>query len=80
VHPVENFDPSFQKPLVFEHLQWGVVEMRVPPISEPRAFEIMFRHISRMARDAGDCHMMMDTRDGHVFLYVPGDQAPVLLK
>lgn len=72
VEPVNDFDPSFQKPFVFEHLKWGVSELRVPPLSEPRAFAVMFRHVSAGARDASECHMLMETRAGKVLLFQPG--------
>jgi hypothetical protein len=71
VSVVENPDPNFQKPFVFEHLKWGAEVLGVPPISEPRAFAVMFREVSMAARGAEDCHMIVGARDGRAYLFVP---------
>jgi hypothetical protein len=78
VSAVENPDPNFQKPFVFEHLKWGAEVLGVPPISEPRAFAVMFREFSGAAKGAEDCHMIMGTRDGRAILVVPGAAPQVI--
>jgi len=79
VEPVANFDPSFQKPFTLSHLKWGVAELGVPPMAEPRAFAVVFQAFSRTARDAQDCHMIVGTRTGHALLFVPGADSPKAL-
>jgi hypothetical protein len=80
VEPVANFDPSFQKPFTFSHLKWGVAELGVPPLAEPRAFTVVFQAFSRAARDEQDCHMIVGTRTGHALLLVPGAHSPKVLE
>lgn len=79
VKAVKDFDPRLQKPFVFEHLPWGVSRLGVPPISEPRAFAVMFQHVSAAAQDSGDCHMILESRDGRVWLFLPGAGQPTLI-
>jgi hypothetical protein len=78
VSAVENPDPNFQKPFVFEHLKWGAEVLGVPPISEPRAFAVMFREFSAAAKGAEDCHMIVGTREGRALLIVPGAPPQVI--
>lgn len=78
VSAVENPDPNFQKPFVFEHLKWGAEVLGVPPISEPRAFAVMFQEFSEAAKGAEDCHMIVGTRDGRAILFVPGAAPQVI--
>jgi hypothetical protein len=80
VDPVENFNPAFQLPYVFEHPRWGAAEMHVPPLPEPRAFAIMFRHLAAYATNESDCWMIVETRGGKHLLYRPGEASPVVLK
>jgi len=80
VDPVENFNPAFQLPYVFEHPRWGAAEMHAPPLPEPRAFAIMFRHLAAYATNESDCWMIVETRGGKHLLYRPGEASPVVLK
>jgi uncharacterized membrane protein YphA (DoxX/SURF4 family) len=80
VHPVENFNPAFQLPFVFEHQRWGAAELRVPPLPEPRAYAVMFRRMAAYATNEGDCRMIVETRGGRILLYRPGASNPVILK
>jgi hypothetical protein len=80
VDPVENFNPAFQLPYVFEHPRWGAAEMHVPPLPEPRAFAVLFRRLAVYATNEGDCWMIVETRGGKHLLYRPGDASPVILK
>lgn len=50
----------------------------MPPISEPRAFAVMFREFSAAAKGAEDCHMIVGTRDGRAILIVPGAASQVI--
>jgi uncharacterized membrane protein YphA (DoxX/SURF4 family) len=80
VHPVENYNPAFQLPYVFEHPRWAAAEMRVPQMPEPRGFAAMFRHIASFAANEGECRMIVATRTGQILLYRPGVSDPVILK
>jgi hypothetical protein len=80
VHPVENFNPAFQLPYVFEHPRWAAAEMRVPQMPEPRGFAVMFRHLASFAANEGECRMIVATRTGQILLYRPGVSDPVVLK
>jgi hypothetical protein len=80
VHPVENYNPAFQLPFVFEHPRWGAEEMHAPPLPEPRGYAVMFRRITAYATNAGDCRMIVETRGGRILLYLPGAANPVEIK
>jgi hypothetical protein len=80
VHPVENFNPAFQLPYVFEHPRWAAAQMRVPQMPEPRGFAVMFRQIASYATNEDDCRMIVETRGGKILLYRPGYPNPVDLK
>jgi hypothetical protein len=80
VHPVENFNPAYQLPFVFEHPRWAAAELRVPQLPEPRGFAVMFRHIAAFAANEDDCRMIVETRGGKILLYRPGDSKPAILK
>jgi hypothetical protein len=80
VHEVENFNPSFQLPYVFEHPRWGAEQLHAPPLPEPRAFAAMFRHIAAYATNENDCQMIVETRGGQILLYRPGAANPVIIK
>jgi len=76
VEPVPNFDPAFQKPYSFAHLKWAVAELGVPGVPEPGAFAAVFRMFSQSANTEQDCHMIMASRDGRVWLFGPGQNSP----
>ena len=80
VHPIENFNPAFQLPFVFEHPRWGAAEMHAPPLPEPRAYAVMFRYIAAYATNESDCRMIVETRSGKLLLYRPDASNPVILK
>jgi hypothetical protein len=80
VHPVENFNPAFQLPFVFEHPRWAADQLGVPPLPEPRGYAVMFQYIAARAANDGDCRMIVETRGGKILLYRPGDAIPVVLK
>jgi len=80
VHPVENYNPAFQLPYVFEHPRWAAAEMRVPQLPEPRGFAIMFRRLAAYATNENDCRMIVETRGGRILLYRPGDAKPLVIK
>jgi hypothetical protein len=80
VHSVDNFNPTFQLPFVFEHPRWGAAELHVPPLSEPRAYAVVFRHIAAYATNEGDCRMIVETRGGKILLYRPSASNPLILK
>jgi hypothetical protein len=80
VHPVENLNPAFQLPFVFEHPRWAAAEMRVPQAPEPRGFAVMFEHIAAYATNEGDCKMLVETRGGKILLYRPGQSNPLVVK
>jgi len=80
VHSVENYNPAFQLPFVFEHPRWAAAEMRVPEMPEPRGFAMTFRHIAAYATNEDDCRMIVETRGGKILLYRPGEAQPVIVK
>ncbi|HXB58961.1 MAG TPA: hypothetical protein VNU95_05335 [Candidatus Acidoferrales bacterium] len=80
VDPVQNYDPSFQLPYVFEHPRWAAAQLEVPELPEPRGYAIMFRRIAAYATNANDCRMIVETRGGKVLLYRPGVANPVILR
>lgn len=80
VHPVENFNPAFQLPFVFEHPRWAADQLGVPPLPEPRGYAVMFRHLATYATNDGDCRMIVETRGGKILLYRPDDSRPIILK
>ncbi len=80
VHPVENFNPAFQLPFVFEHPHWAADQLGVPPLPEQRGYAVMFRHLAAYAANDGDCRMIVETRGGKILLYLPGNPNPVILK
>lgn len=80
VHPVENFNPAFQLPFVFEHPHWAADQLGVPPLPEPRGYAVMFRYIAACATNNGGCAMIVETRGGKILLYRPGDASPAVLK
>jgi hypothetical protein len=80
VDPVENFDPAFQLPFVFQHPRWAAAELGVPQLPEPRGYAVMFRHIAAYATNEGDCRMIVETRAGKILLYRPGHPDPDVLK
>lgn len=80
VLPVENFNPAFQLPLVFEHPRWAASELGAPPLPEPRGYAVMFRHIAAYATSDADCRMIVETRGEKVLLYRPSEASPVVLK
>jgi hypothetical protein len=80
VHPVENFNPAFQLPFVFEFPRWGAAQMHVPPLPEPRGYEVMFRQMAASTVDPKDCWMIVETRSGRVLLYRVGEMKPAVLK
>jgi hypothetical protein len=80
VHPVENFNPAFQLPFVFEHPHWAADQLGVPPLPEPRGYAVMFHYLAARAMNDGGCRMIVETRGGKILLYRPGDPNPVILK
>lgn len=80
VDPVKNFDPSFQLPYVFEHPRWAAAQLGVPELPEPMGYAVMFRHIAAYATNENDCRMIVETRGGRVWLYLPGAAKPVVVR
>ena len=80
VHPVEEANPAFQLPFVFEHPRWAAAELGAPELPEPRNFAVMFRHIAAYDTNQDDCRMIVETRAGRILLYRPGAANPVVLK
>lgn len=80
VDPVENFNPAFQLPFVFQHPRWAAAELGTPQLPEPRGYAVMFRHIAAFATKDDDCRMIVETRGGKILLYRPGHSDPVVLK
>jgi hypothetical protein len=79
VDPVENYNPSFQLPYVFEHPRWAAAQLRAPELPEPRGYAVMFRYIAAYATNENDCHMIVETRGEIFLLYRPGMAKPVVL-
>jgi hypothetical protein len=78
VDPVENYDPSFQLPCVFEHPRWAASELGVPELPEPRGYAVMFRYVAAYATNENDCRMVVETRGVKILLYRPSANPVVL--
>ncbi|HXC36807.1 MAG TPA: hypothetical protein VNV43_13090 [Candidatus Acidoferrales bacterium] len=80
VYPVKNFNPALQLPYMFEYPIWAQAEIGVPPLPEPRAFLVVFRHIAALGAKEDDCWMLLETRTGRVSLYRAGISHPTVIK
>jgi hypothetical protein len=80
VDPVENFNPAFQLPFVFQHPRWAAADLGTPELPEPRGYAVMFQHIAAFATNDEDCRMIVETRSGKILLYRPGHSSPDVLK
>jgi hypothetical protein len=80
VYPVKNFNHALQLPYMFEYPIWAQAEIGVPPLPEPRAFLVVFRHIAALGAKEDDCWMLLETRTGRVSLYRAGISHPTVIK
>ena len=64
VDPVENFNPGFQLPFVYQHPRWAAAELGTPELPEPRGYAVMFRHIAAFATNDDDCRMLVQSGAG----------------
>lgn len=62
----QAYDPEHQGPLTFAFTAWGYEEMHVPPISEPRNFENVYRALLPYATTPADLRMIVGPRSGPV--------------
>ena len=62
----QAYDPQHQGPLTFSFTAWGYEEMHVPPISEPRNFENVYRALLPYAKSPADLRMIIGPRSGPV--------------
>jgi hypothetical protein len=77
----QDYNPEFQGPYVFEFQGWGMQELSVPPLQEPRNFLRIFKYLGRFSRESGDLRMNVRPRYGPTVFYqgdfhfiIPPDQ------
>ena len=63
------YDPQHQGPYTFSFTAWAYEEMHVPPISEPRNFENVYRTLLPYAKTPGDLRMIIGPRSGPVIFH-----------
>ena len=73
----QAYDPQHQGPYTFSFTGWGFEEMHVPPISEPRNFENVYRTLRPYAKSPSDLRMIIGTRSGQV-IFREGDRVEYL--
>jgi hypothetical protein len=73
----QAFDPARQGPLTFSFTAWAYEEMHVPPISETRNFENVYRALKPYAPTPGDLRMIIGPRSGTV-IFREGDRVELL--
>ena len=74
----QAYDPVHQGPLTFSFTAWGYEEMHVPPISEPRNFENVYRALLPYAKTPADLRMIIGPRSGPV-IFREGERVDSLL-
>ena len=78
VHPFpQAHDPHHQAPYYFAFETWGYEVMHVPPISEPRSFQGIFRYLQTFSKQTGDLRMIIGARDGSVMFYQGDSVSPL---
>ena len=65
----QAYDPQHQGPYAFSFTGWGFEETHVPPISEPRNFENVYRALLPYAKAPGDLRMIVGPRSGPVIFH-----------
>lgn len=73
----QAYDPQHQGPYAFSFTGWGFEETHVPPISEPRNFENVYRALLPYAKTPGDLRMIVGPRSGPV-IFREGDRVEYL--
>ncbi len=73
----QAYDPQHQGPYTFSFTGWGFEETHVPPISEPRNFENVYRALLPYAKTPGDLRMIIGPRSGPV-IFREGDRVDYL--
>jgi len=74
-----NFDPAHQGPFRFVFGGWCYKELHVPPISEPRNFVSIYRHLQQYSKDPSDLRMIIGPRSGPAVFY-EGDSREFLMR
>ena len=78
LHPFPPaYDPQHQAPYYFAFEAWGYETMHVPPLSEPRNFHAIFRHLRAYSRETQDLRMIIGARDGSVVFYQGESASPL---
>jgi uncharacterized membrane protein YphA (DoxX/SURF4 family) len=80
VYPVKNYNPAMQLPYMFEYSMWAEADIGVPPVPEPRAYLVLFRHIAACVPNDDGCCMLLETRTGTILLYRARAPNPSVLK
>ncbi len=65
----QAYDPQHQGPYAFSFTGWGFEETHVPPISEPRNFENVYRALLPYAKAPDDLRMIVGPRSGPVIFH-----------
>jgi hypothetical protein len=76
----QRHDPQHQAPYYFAFEAWGYEVMHVPPLSEPRNFRAIFRHLRAYSRESDDLRMIIGARDGSVMFYQGESASPLVPK
>ena len=66
------YNPQIQGPYVFDFQAWGVQELHVPPVFEPRSFRSIFNFLRRYSVEPGDLRMIIAPRSGPL-IFCQGD-------
>ena len=73
----QDYDAQHQGPYTFSFTGWGFEETHVPPISEPRNFENVYRTLLPYAKTPADLRMILGPRSGLV-IFREGDRVDFL--
>ena len=65
----QDYNPQFQGPFVLDFQGWGMTELSVPPLSEPRSFLRIFHYLGRYSKESDDLRMTISPRQGPVVFY-----------
>ena len=65
----QAYDPQHQGPYAFSFTVWAYEELHIPPISESRNFENVYRILLPYAKTPGDLRMIIGPRSGPVIFH-----------
>lgn len=65
--------PGLEGLLIFDLQSWGMAEMGVPPIPEPRGYRVSAKAVAQFADQPTDVQLLITPRHGPVQVYRAGD-------